>query len=376
MDISCKFPWTVNFVRLYDDSWKFCCKVGYNNYEKNIEIVNEVKDSFLKGQRHIACQSCWIDEAQGGASFRTSEPGAKTTINALQQNPTVGIIDLEFGDVCNMYCLSCGEYNSSTWQALLKRVPERDNKLEQTWEKLSEIIKKNSTITHINMHGGEPSIDPNFSIAVKNIIELGFKKKLRIITNGNYSDSFKQKFENNIQSLINNGNEVEIVFSLDAAGSDGEWLRGGLNISKFCANIKKMSEFDLNLSISVNISISILNLENHIDVLYLLESIGLLNRVNLKINTVNHPKQLSISNLGSSTKDFLPKNWPVEMSESWSHYKKYFDSIISSQATTDIPPNNQMLIKLLETIDRYNVITKKPMTPYYENFIDRIKNIC
>lgn len=373
MDISCQFPWIVNFVRLYDDSWKFCCKVSYNNYEDNKKITQDVKDAFLNGRRHPVCQSCWSDESKDGVSFRTSEPQAKTTIDILKQNPSPRIIDLEFGDICNMHCLSCGPYNSSTWQAYLKTEPRQNNKFQETWQKLANIIATNPSITLINMHGGEPSMDPNFEFAVENIIALGFKKKLRIITNGNYSDVFKQKFENNIQKLLDNGNRIEILFSLDAAGIDGEWLRGGLNMSKFCSNIIKMSELDLD--ISVNISISILNLENHIDILHLLEKINLLERVYLKINTVNKPHHLSISNLGSSTKEFLP-TWPSELSTNWMRYKDYFDKLIAGQLATEIPPNKKMLGKLLSTVERYNEITGKTLTPYYENFIDRIKNIC
>jgi hypothetical protein len=374
MDTSCKFPWTVNFVRLNDDSWKFCCKVRYSSYEQSKVLVDSVKTAFLNNQQHSACNSCWQEEAKGGVSFRTAEPSAATTVDVLQSNPPLTIIDIEFGDVCNMYCVTCGPYNSSTWQQIVKSPQASiESKLDRTWEKLKEVIISNPSIEHINMHGGEASMDPNFARIIDNLIEIGFKKKIRIITNGNYSESLKVKFERTIDRLIDNGNRVELIFSLDTAGTDGEWLRGGLSMTKFIPNILYMTA--KNIAVSVNVSISILNLENHIEVLHLLESIGILDKVNIKINTINQPSYYSIASLGDKIHDFLPKNWPTEMSAPWlKHYKNLY-AILAPQLNTEHSHSAKSIMLLLNRIKYFEKTASSPVTGYYQDLLARLEKL-
>ena len=374
MDKSCKFPWTVNFVRLNDDSWKFCCKVSYTSHEESKVLVDSVKTAFLNNQQHSACNSCWQEEAKGGVSFRTAEPSAATTLDVLQSNPPLTIIDIEFGDVCNMYCVTCAPYNSSTWQRLVKSPQaSTESKLDRTWEKLKEVIILNPSIKQINMHGGEPSMDPNFTRIIDNLIEIGFKKKIRIITNGNYSESLKVKFERTIDRLIDNGNQVELMFSLDTAGADGEWLRGGLSMTKFIPNILYMTT--KNIAVSVNVSISILNLENHIEVLHLLESIGILDKINIKINTINQPSYFSIAKLGDKIHDFLPKNWPTEMSAPWlKHYKNLY-AILAPQLNTEHSHSAKSIVLLLNRIKYFEKIASSPVTGYYQDLLTRLEKL-
>lgn len=374
MNKLCKFPWTVNFVSINHDSWKFCCKVRYSSYEQNQESTATVKAAFLDNKQHSICNSCWMEEAKGGVSFRTAESSAATTMEELQSNPLLKIIDIEFGDVCNMYCVTCGPYNSSTWQQIIKSpIANAESKFDSTWAKLKEVIISNPSINHINMHGGEASMDPNFARIIDGLIEIGFKKRIRIITNGNYSESLKVKFERVIDKLIDNGNQVELIFSLDTAGQDGEWLRSGLNMTKFIPNILYMVA--KNVEVNVNVSISILNLENHIEVLHLLESIGILDKVKIKINTINQPKYYSIANLGNKIHDFLPKTWPVEMSAPWEKYYKNLYAILEPQLTTDKPHTPKFIASLLSRIKYFENTTGNPATEYYRDLLVRLENL-
>lgn len=369
----CKYPWTVNFVDVNTDRWRFCCKVAFNSYEKNDEVLKSVKSAFLMNRQHPACSSCWHEEAKSGVSFRTSQKSAHTTIEELVKNPPLKIIDLVFGDVCNMYCVSCGPENSSTWQQLLKENTDIESKFNQAWEKLFKIIQENEDITHINLHGGEPSMDQNFSLVVDRLIDIGYKKLVRIITNGNYSDALKIKFENNINKLLDNGNRVDLVFSLDAAGQDGEWLRGGLRLAKFIPNILYMSTKDLNLQ--VNISISILNLENHTGVLHLLDSIKILDKVIININTVNQPHFFSIAILGNKIHDFLPKDWPKEMDSNWQNYYDKLMDVLSVQLKSTSEPSKPAIEKLIARMNFMVGVTKETMTPYYIDLVKRLEKL-
>jgi hypothetical protein len=229
MDHSCLYPWEDTFVRLRTDDWKFCCKTTYSTYEENIVRVDNVKKLFLEEKKHPACNSCWREEALSGTSFRLSE--AKTTIEILRTKPPPpGIVDIDFGDTCNMHCIICSEYSSTVWQSMTNNYPFRDNKFDASWSKLSAfILQHQHTLHHINLHGGEPSVDPAFNKIVDSIITLGLTNaiNLKIITNGNYSNSFKTKFESNIDKLKSNTPLVlNVTFSLDAIGEEGVFIRG------------------------------------------------------------------------------------------------------------------------------------------------------
>ena len=374
MDHSCKYPWQETFVRLRSDGWKFCCKTNYNTYEENIVRVGNVKKSFLEQQKHPACNSCWREEALGGTSFRISD-GAATTISHLRKNPPPSIIDIDFGDTCNMHCIICNEYSSTVWQTMLKKYPFNEDLFDVSWEKLSKFIVQNQhTLHNINLHGGEPSVDPNFNKMVDSILLLELKSKfnLRIITNGNYSENFKTKFESNIDKLkANTPLDLKLIFSLDGVGTEGEFIRGGLNFEKFSSNIKAM--IAKNVDVTISISISMLNIENHIDILHWLDKESLGDKVKLKINMVNQPAMFSVANFGKSIHQFLPK-WPDELSGHWMSYFIQFEEFIKPQITTSHEPNKAMIQKLLDWITKYNQLAKvQSLPPYYQNFVVRLR---
>ena len=374
MDHSCLYPWEDTFVRLRTDDWRFCCKTTYSPYEENIVRVDNVKKLFLEEKKHPACNSCWREEALSGTSFRLAE--AKTTIEILRTKPPFpGIVDIDFGDTCNMHCIICSEYSSTVWQSMVNNYPFRDNKFDASWSKLSAfILQHQHTLHHINLHGGEPSVDPAFNKIVDSIITPGLTNaiNLRIITNGNYSNNFKTKFESNIDRLkANTPLVLNVTFSLDAIGEEGEFIRGGLNFERFGSNLKAMVARDVDVTIAI--SISMLNIENHINILYWLDQEGLLGKVKLKINMVNQPEMFSVANFGNSIHQFLPK-WPSKLNHHWLLYYIQFEKFIEPQITTAHQPDKIRIQKLLDWITKYNRLANvQSLPPYYLSFVDRLK---
>lgn len=374
MDHSCLYPWEDTFVRLRTDDWRFCCKTTYSPYEENIVRVDNVKKLFLEEKKHPACNSCWREEALSGTSFRLAE--AKTTIEILRTKPPFpGIVDVDFGDTCNMHCIICSEYSSTVWQSMVNNYPFRDNKFDASWSKLSAfILQHQHTLHHINLHGGEPSVDPAFNKIVDSIITLGLTNaiNLRIITNGNYSNNFKTKFESNIDRLkANTPLVLNVTFSLDAIGEEGEFIRGGLDFERFGSNLKAMVARDVDVTIAI--SISMLNIENHINILYWLDQEGLLGKVKLKINMVNQPEMFSVANFGNSIHQFLPK-WPSKLNHHWLLYYIQFEKFIEPQITTAHQPDKIRIQKLLDWITKYNRLANvQSLPPYYLSFVDRLK---
>jgi sulfatase maturation enzyme AslB (radical SAM superfamily) len=258
---------------------------------------------------------------------------------------------------------------------MVNNYPFRDNKFDASWSKLSAfILQHQHTLHHINLHGGEPSVDPAFNKIVDSIITLGLTNaiNLRIITNGNYSNNFKTKFESNIDRLkANTPLVLNVTFSLDAIGEEGEFIRGGLDFERFGSNLKAMVARDVDVTIAI--SISMLNIENHINILYWLDQEGLLGKVKLKINMVNQPEMFSVANFGNSIHQFLPK-WPSKLNHHWLLYYIQFEKFIEPQITTAHQPDKIRIQKLLDWITKYNRLANvQSLPPYYLSFVDRLK---
>jgi MoaA/NifB/PqqE/SkfB family radical SAM enzyme len=374
----CEYPWTIKVVKLFEDSYKFCCKVESLPEAKHQIQLEEVKQDFLKDREHPACSACWNDESRGGKSFRLLQyPASKPQIIEFNLREQIGksnlkIIDVEFGYTCNMSCITCGPGYSSTWQHLLKVYPwKTDIDVDQSLNKLKNLMEANKySLEKINLFGGEPSVDPMY-YAVADMFEKETLPKcaIRIITNGNYSENFKIKFEKSIKKFINDGRKIDITMSLDGSGENVEFIRGGLSVNRFINNVRAMIEFGIKPTIQI--SIGVLNLENYIEIFDYFEKENLLDKVDFRLNKISHPYDLSYNILGKHINDFLPK-WP---NEKWKKHKLQFDKFVGDQSLNTSEPDFKKLNDLLNRIDRYSSLSNRPCPDYYNKFKKRITNI-
>ena len=374
----CEYPWTIKVVKLFEDSNKFCCKVDSLPEVEHRQQLSSVKQAFLNDQEHPACSACWNDEKQGGKSFRLLQyPATKNQIIEFDLKeragkPNLKIIDVEFGYTCNMSCISCGPGYSSTWQHLLKFNPWKNSiSTEQGLSKLKNLMESNKqSLQKINLFGGEPSVDPMYyAIADMFDKETLPRCAIRIITNGNYSENHKIKFEQSISKFIADKRSIDITMSLDGAGDNVEFIRGGLSIARFVKNVHAMVDFGIRPT--VQISISVLNLENYIEIFELFEKENLLDKVDFRLNKVSHPWDLSINILGKHIKEFFPK-WPEEK---WQDFRKQFEMFVGNQCQNQSMPEKKNLQQVLSRVDRYISLSGKNCPDYYIAWKKRIEQL-
>jgi hypothetical protein len=166
----CEFPWTGKNVKLWNDYERCCCKMPFIPKDKDIERQSQIKQAFINGEQHPACNACWSEENVGGKSFRILQSPVlpteqKIKFLANKENTgqgTIEFLDLEFGYTCNMYCLSCGPYASTTWQQIAKIYPWPEKSIdEDSLNKFLSLVQHHSnSLKKINLYGGEPSVDP------------------------------------------------------------------------------------------------------------------------------------------------------------------------------------------------------------------------
>jgi hypothetical protein len=379
MDTSCHYPWDGAFTRLNSNDWKYCCKVNFLPHDQNLIRTQNVQESFLKKEKHQDCNSCWKEESQEGVSFRHVSGGAapyNRLVNFYNKEKFLTHVDIDVGAICNMSCIICNPYSSTIWQQMLNYIPiqvSTVDKFDDTWKHLSDLLIKNqNTIKHINLHGGEPSLEPVFYKFINNFLSLNLSNTIsfHITSNGNYSKSYKNKFEKAIDNLQLRGHIVKIFFSLDGVGEEGTFIRNGLKLNQYADNITYMH--NKGIEVTVKTSISLLNLSNHIDIVPWLENLGL--DINIMLNSVNRPSYFSIANLGKEINNFLPK-WPTDMSKQMARHKSNFDNFIAPQINSSIKPDTIELKLLEEKVNEYIALANLEIPAYYKSLIANLRTL-
>ena len=100
-----------------------CCKIRHQSFEKSSSLLTqstiELRQSIVKNERNIQCQSCWKIDDSGGPSLRrrASTHFAKTidwdNLDIYQQPKK---IEISFSNKCQLMCAYCGPNSSSMWQ--------------------------------------------------------------------------------------------------------------------------------------------------------------------------------------------------------------------------------------------------------------------
>lgn len=159
--------------------------------------------------------------------------------------------DYRFSNTCNFACRTCAPGSSSRIEREEREIiPEQFSKLEinQTRQEfnrdnvLSELLGaiRRGEVDKLYWGGGEPLLlDEHWQI-MNTAIECGHASKIDVVYSTNMS-SMKYR-SNNLLNIIDHFGSVEILASLDGVGEVGEYIRKGLDWSKFQQNIRQLQE--------------------------------------------------------------------------------------------------------------------------------------
>lgn len=308
----CAIPWH-NLEIQQDGNITPCCSskdysLGniYNISLKNAfygDKMQKLRSDLMTGVKNSACGECWMKEEKGLKSMRLHNQKRLTEhfFEELSNDTKITGLDIKFSNVCNFSCVICNPTNSSM-RAIedhkFKNIPltptikwsDTDSFLDQMNELLPDL-------TNIDMFGGEPFLNKSFKNILKNAVDKGYAKHIRLHYNSNGSvwpESFIEYWPY--------FKEVDIHFSIDATGKQFEYQRGG-DWSEVEENVLKIKNLNMtNMTISLMPSISILNV-------YYLDRVidwALKNGFkNIFENFVAHPQGFSLRNLTKSAKELI-----------------------------------------------------------------------
>jgi organic radical activating enzyme len=289
-DTACVYKWGWNTFRLYNGTSSSCHRVNsvavpldnFDNFHNTPEVLNDRKKMLAGEWPGRGCEYCQNIEKQGGVSdrvYHNNIPGL-TPVDfdpTSDQKVTPRIVELYLSNVCDLACVYCLPIFSSRNNEELKKygpypvgimavkqTPDRDQYFS-SW--LNWLDNNYQHIDRISILGGEPFLQKE----MWSILDFVKNKKnqnltISVNTNLNSKPELVKKFVETCKDLIVTGRikKIQIDASLDCWGPQAEFVRNGLDLSRWQQNFEYLIQHKW-LSISVHQVITSLSIGTALD---------------------------------------------------------------------------------------------------------------
>jgi MoaA/NifB/PqqE/SkfB family radical SAM enzyme len=294
-DNFCFIPWTGVYVSR--DTSGPCC-VNYklhnnsdiNSYLESKEL-EDLKKSFIKGEKHSSCNACWKEEELGLSSVRKRNP---------IEYKHYYYFTIRVSNKCNFTCRMCHPKHSSAWELDKEATKLKDPYTEEpftldTFEKNVNFIlniAKNNKVT-IVIRGGEPLISDEFLHFLDRCSILNVYNNITMFINSNLSVSTYKKID--YKKEFDKFHRVVINASIDGINKVGEYIRRGFKQSIFDKNLEYFKKFieTLNITVQVYNVYDIPNIYNYAKD----------NNIIVLLNYLHRPNYLSVSILDKKERE-------------------------------------------------------------------------
>jgi hypothetical protein len=270
--LPCQLKWTHSTVYLTEGISASCHRAGFGEYDRSghelkfHNIPNKIEDrlKMLRGEwPGNGCEHCKHIEEAGGTSDRqihlqmegtSAPPELDQNTNAV--NVTPRILEVYWGNTCNQKCIYCGAHYSSQINQEEKQFGRFDNNgvvldsknfkvnpnIESDTEKLFAWFNKNLNKLHkIIVLGGEPFLQKETFRFIE-YLEQGSYPDLTLVFFSNHNVEHERfvNWMSRLEKLRTSGrlDKVQIFFSCDAFGAEGEYVRTGLKLDVAIKNFE------------------------------------------------------------------------------------------------------------------------------------------
>lgn len=295
-----------------------CCNAGYIPSTVNIEdlqvpkiinneLIHDIRDAFIKDQKHEKCSRCWKMEELGSKSFRQvanddKEHGIRNGIKNIKKQiefEDIEYIDITLGNKCNLACRMCNWSSSSLLAKQLIELgrhtgPSDIDFSQESKNKILEVFKQSKNLNSIYMLGGEPLINPFHDEILDLLIKTGQSNKISIHYNTNLQVN---KMEDYLEKW-KHFKTIHLQASIDGSDEVYEYIRWPGKWNKLYNNLLTLVEKGDGEKIKVSISTTIQNI-NAANIPQLIEKCQ-----SLKEKAVSF---FFIPVVGKSTLDLTPK---------------------------------------------------------------------
>ena len=400
-DTACQLKWNWSTLYLHQGKTASCHRTGWS------QITPDTFDSFhntpekLQDRQYMlagqwpanSCAYCREIEAVGGTSDRQlhltipnlvpRELDADTT--AISVTPT--ILEIFLNNTCNLSCLYClpslsskinqenithGDFVQNGIE--LKSItidPNHGIMLDRLWAWLE---RHSQNLRRIHVLGGEPFYQREFDRFLEYFEQHPHPNlEFNIVTNLMLSPAKLEMYIAKFQSLLRNRHlgRIDITCSIDCAGPEQEFVRYGLNMKSWLANMELILQQKW-LTVSINQTISLLTIKTMPELLEYLTAWRKHRKVGHTFSLVTpQPSYLDPQILGpgvfDSDFDAILKLMPKDIS--WD----CMDGI--AQLISNSVRNDQEILKLrtfLDEKDRRRKTNRKQTFPWLAKEIEHV----
>lgn len=372
----CIKPWTSSVIRTNGDI-AMCCSSNeprlYNLKNStlseywNSSQLKEVREKMLNGEKVDSCQYCYMQENAGIVSprqkandeYKVLEQYADKILAHYQYPKSLPVeLEVQLTNLCNLKCLMCNEYDSSsvaTEHKILK-ISDVDNKEYAVQDTEIEEIKNwlNTQPRMLNLRGGEPLMVPEIKELLLWALEKNLLNNTEVHITTNATNLNQEWLE-----ILSKIPKLRIMVSVDAVGQLGEYIRFNSHWDTVADNIKTLSKIP-KINLIVHATIQNLNIL-HVDKLI---SWAQDNNYYLSIYILVTPEMFKLSNLPMPLL-LVAKNRLLKLSNSTA---EHLVSIIDASAEFDADLWNRFCeyIELKDSFRNVSILNVLPeLKEYY-----------
>lgn len=247
-----------------------CCQaetsqVATDQFEFHSDsYLSELRQKFGRGERASECHRCWRIEDNGGTSRRMSAIGF---YNVSRPDQTVVLQGLDYSPTwaCNLACVMCGPYSSSTWAKELNLDRNQLAAMGKLYQKRNDFADKLdlSSLKKLHLNGGEPLLnDDQLDLLIK-LDNLGVLSNMYI----SYNTNGTCRPSDRLIELWSKAPLVTLFFSIDAVGDAFEYVRWPAKWNEVEQNIVWMKQnLPSNVRFAFNVTVGSYNLLEIVDV--------------------------------------------------------------------------------------------------------------
>lgn len=292
---------------------KACCvaNITYGNANTqtlseiwNGKPINELRAKFLINKTDPRCFVCHKIEASGGKSIR-QETFERFDYQAIAANPKFPVyFDIRFSNVCNFRCRTCWHGASSKWYNDAKALNTNIGKkaIIKYIDDLDEFIlaSRNALLGAEEFYfaGGEPLVTEEHYKLLEWLIQ-NKATKARLRYNTNFSTLAFKHYD--LIGLWRHFGEVELLASIDAGNTLGEYIRKDMKWSTILENRKMISDHPF-IKFKIAPTVSILNVFQIPDLYNTCLQLNMIKPDDLYINILERPAYYNIQILPKKLK--------------------------------------------------------------------------
>lgn len=281
----CMFPWLHLFVSPRGTVYPCCSHsqktppIGNTQQQSLSELYNStamktLRTRMLAGEKSSVCDLCYKFEETAPHSYRSfaNERFAdqfdklvpSTLPDGTVENFELQYIDVRFSNLCNFKCRTCGEEYSSQWATETKLLRKKRGssydqptllEADSSGRLKTEILQHLDHSKIIYFAGGEPTMmEEHYEILHALIAQGRTDILLRYNTN---ASTFKFR-DQDLWSLWQHFDRIEVSASIDHYGERAEYLRKGTDWAVVEANLKKIRQ-QRNIEFQINTVLSVFN---------------------------------------------------------------------------------------------------------------------